>query len=139
MNHQVSSQNTLKYFLSFKSVFPPVFLHRKCYGLQMLWLFFNSHKTRWSKKSKSLIKLYDFLMTAWKSLFNKIFLQKVFFQAGLRQSYSSIRGLDFLATTRHITDKEKKPPKELSLCHKFNASNPYIFVTWLCKLLIFQT
>ena len=29
--------------------------------------------------------------------------------------------------------------KELSLCHKLKFSNPYIFATWLCELLIFQT
>ena len=29
--------------------------------------------------------------------------------------------------------------KELSLCHKLKFSNPYIFGTWCCRLLIFQT
>ena len=29
--------------------------------------------------------------------------------------------------------------KELSLCHKFNFCNPYIFATWWCKSLIFQS
>ena len=29
--------------------------------------------------------------------------------------------------------------KELSLCHKFNFCNPYIFATWWCKPLIFKT
>jgi len=29
--------------------------------------------------------------------------------------------------------------KELSLCHKLKFSNPYIYGTWCCRLLIFQT
>ena len=29
--------------------------------------------------------------------------------------------------------------KELSLCHKLKFSNPYIYWTWCCRLLIFQT
>ena len=29
--------------------------------------------------------------------------------------------------------------KELSLCHKLKYSNPYIYWTWCCRLLIFQT
>ena len=32
-----------------------------------------------------------------------------------------------------------KKRKEFSLCHKINFSNPYIFETWWCKHLIFQT
>ena len=28
---------------------------------------------------------------------------------------------------------------ELSLCHKLKFSNPYIFETWWCKPLVFQT
>ena len=33
----------------------------------------------------------------------------------------------------------RKISKELSLCHKIQFSNPYIYGTWWCKLLIFQT
>ena len=29
--------------------------------------------------------------------------------------------------------------KELSFCHKLKFSNPYIYGTWCCRLLIFQT
>ena len=32
-----------------------------------------------------------------------------------------------------------KQPKELSFCHKLKFSNPYTFVTWWCKFVIFQT
>ena len=29
--------------------------------------------------------------------------------------------------------------KEFSFCHKFECSNPYTFLTWWCKLSLFQT
>ena len=38
-----------------------------------------------------------------------------------------------------LVDFEKFPGKELSLCHKLKFSNPYIYGTWCCRLLIFQT
>ena len=38
-----------------------------------------------------------------------------------------------------LIDFEKFPGKELSLCHKLKFSNPYIYGTWCCRLLIFQT
>ena len=31
------------------------------------------------------------------------------------------------------------PTKELSFCHKLKFPNPYIYGTWCCRLLIFQT
>jgi len=33
----------------------------------------------------------------------------------------------------------RKISKELSLCHKLKYSNPFIYWTWCCRLLIFQT
>ena len=35
--------------------------------------------------------------------------------------------------------KFTKQVKELSFCHKLKFSNPYIYGTWCCRLLIFQT
>ena len=47
--------------------------------------------------------------------------------------------IKFITSSELLVRYPDVKQKELSLCHKFNFCNPYIFVTWWCKPLIFQT
>jgi len=44
-----------------------------------------------------------------------------------------------LLTKDETSDDSTEFIKELNLCHKLKFSNPYIYWTWCCRLLIFQT
>ena len=132
------SFNLLLYYKLLVGIYIPyVQIFRKLIFMIFLYYFKFAARNKWMKPPELWIALFTFLYNVIKpTLQNFFYFALLIYISGFNSAFSH---LFFIVIQSKTYFFEFSCLKKLSLCHKLKCSNSYIFATWWCKPLIFQT